>query len=268
MWHKVLPVSPRTQGRATWELRLAAAARYRIGEPRTHDSAVTTSTLTRWTLKSMAYEETSRLILELELPPGEHVTEADLAARFKISKTPIREAFLLLQADGLVSLSPHVGATVTWMSVDEFEELMFIQDALEQPLLPKIASRRPELDWRRIDTLVKRLRQAESRRDGDRYSEVLGLLHEQLVLPSSSDRVWQIVRRVLRLQRRYEKVLVLQFPDAWSLSLASMMGRLTHLRNGDPVGAARVVAEVHEQQLRLARERATLPEVMPYMKHV
>ena len=50
------------------------------------------------------------MIAELELPPGSRLVEADLVARFNVSKTPIREAFLQLESNGLIELEPYVGA--------------------------------------------------------------------------------------------------------------------------------------------------------------
>ncbi len=81
------------------------------------------------------------MISELECCPGERLVEADLARLFGVSKTPVREAFLLLEADGLVELSPYMGARVTWMSIDAYEQQQFIFDALEQPALPRVAER-------------------------------------------------------------------------------------------------------------------------------
>ena len=93
------------------------------------------------TYKAAIYDTLTRMISELELLPGTRLVEADLAERFQMSKTPIREALLLLEADGLVKLEPYQGATVTWLSLDEYEELLFIQDALEQPSLARVAER-------------------------------------------------------------------------------------------------------------------------------
>src|SRR5262245_28925844 len=54
------------------------------------------------TYKALVHERLERMVLELEFPPGTRLVEAELAERFGVSKTPIREAFLMLQAEGLV----------------------------------------------------------------------------------------------------------------------------------------------------------------------
>ena len=49
--------------------------------------------------------------------------------------------FLQLEGNGLIELEPYVGARVSWLSVDDWEELQFIFDALEQPALAIVAER-------------------------------------------------------------------------------------------------------------------------------
>ena len=66
-----------------------------------------------------------------EATPGDRLVEADLAARFGVSKTPVREALLTLEGEGLVMLRPHRGAEVSRLSVDEWHDLIFMRDALE-----------------------------------------------------------------------------------------------------------------------------------------
>src|SRR5690242_10506181 len=93
------------------------------------------------TYKSAVYETLYELIQHLELPPGERLVEADLSTRFRVSKTPIREALLMLAKDGLVEVVPHVGATVSWLTLEDYEQNLFILDAIELPALRLVADR-------------------------------------------------------------------------------------------------------------------------------
>jgi len=75
------------------------------------------------TLIDVLYE----LIQNLELTPGTRLTEAALAKRFGVSKTPVREALMLLEREGLVTIVPHAGATVTWLTLEDYEQQLFIR---------------------------------------------------------------------------------------------------------------------------------------------
>lgn len=76
----------------------------------------------------------ARLLDELRrgrLTPGERITEADLAERLSTSRTPVREAIRLLEADGLISHRPRVGATVRRLDTAEITELYEMRAVLE-----------------------------------------------------------------------------------------------------------------------------------------
>ena len=83
------------------------------------------------TMKDQVYEALRTLILNGRLEPGQPLVEAQLAAQLGTSKTPLREAFLHLEADGLVTLLPHKGASVTYLSLQELREAQFVRLALE-----------------------------------------------------------------------------------------------------------------------------------------
>jgi DNA-binding GntR family transcriptional regulator len=63
--------------------------------------------------------------------PGDRLTETELAARFGVSRTPVREAIRQLEADGLVSHTPRVGATLRKLDYAEVSELYEMRSVLE-----------------------------------------------------------------------------------------------------------------------------------------
>jgi DNA-binding GntR family transcriptional regulator len=65
------------------------------------------------TYKVAVYNTLREEIKTLDLQPGERLVEELLPARFGISKTPIREALLLLESDRLIELILHAGGAVT-----------------------------------------------------------------------------------------------------------------------------------------------------------
>ncbi len=65
------------------------------------------------------------------LSPGDRLRETDLATRFNISRTPVREAIRQLETDGLVVHAPRVGATVRRLEYSEVMELYEMRAVLE-----------------------------------------------------------------------------------------------------------------------------------------
>jgi DNA-binding GntR family transcriptional regulator len=72
-------------------------------------------------LSDRAYDAIKQAILSLELQPGEFMSIGSLASQLDVSRTPVREALLLLEKEGLVSLVPHKGAYVSELSVRDVE---------------------------------------------------------------------------------------------------------------------------------------------------
>jgi DNA-binding GntR family transcriptional regulator len=207
------------------------------------------------TYKAAVYESLVRMIQELEIEPGARLVEADLAREFSVSKTPIREAFLLLQGDGLVSLAPYQGATVTWLSLAEFEELVFIQDALEQTALPLVTERltaREANECRRLGRALVRTRAAG---DSRRFFEANVMLHEALFAPAGRRLVTITRSLITRPTRRYERVFVHAFDDAWDAELALGIGRLEGVLAGDAAAAAEAVRKNRARIIALSRSR-------------
>ena len=86
-------------------------------------------------------EKLRRLIQSGEIAPGSRLRQNELAERFGVSTTPVREAFAELAREGIVRLDAHRGATVFQPSLDELIEIYEIRGALE-PLATELAAAR------------------------------------------------------------------------------------------------------------------------------
>jgi DNA-binding GntR family transcriptional regulator len=71
-------------------------------------------------------------IISGQLKPGHKLREADICEWLQVSRTPIREAFRVLQSEGFVCHSPNYGVAVATLGVEDVEHLYKIRGALEQ----------------------------------------------------------------------------------------------------------------------------------------
>lgn len=93
------------------------------------------------TASAAATELIRAAIVDGRLAPGQRLKEVQLARELGISRTPIREALLLLQAEGLVDASPNRGSTVRAYDVGELEDVYELRAVLEGHAARRAAAR-------------------------------------------------------------------------------------------------------------------------------
>jgi DNA-binding GntR family transcriptional regulator len=111
--------------------------RYDVRIVRVRDKIVPTQ------LERRVYERLRDEIVGGELQPGEQLVEARLAAELGVSKTPVREALIRLQRDGLVAIEPYRGARVLEPSAGDVREILELRQVLECHIARELAERRP-----------------------------------------------------------------------------------------------------------------------------
>ena len=90
-----------------------------------------TNVIERRSLHLELVERIRPLIVESQLKAGDKVPEKELCERFRVSRTPMREALKVLAAERLVRLEPNRGAWVTKVTIEEVEEVFPILGVLE-----------------------------------------------------------------------------------------------------------------------------------------
>ena len=105
-------------------------------------------------------DQLQHAILEGVLKPGERLRAEALAQRFGTSRTPIREALLQLEAQGLVEVEPNRGAVVRAFDRDDLLDLYAVRALLEPAAAARAAMRIDDNDIERLQDLCDRARYA------------------------------------------------------------------------------------------------------------
>jgi len=77
-------------------------------------------------------------ILSGKFPPGVRIRQEDIAEQFGASRSPVREALRILEAEGLINLVAHTGAWISHLSLAECEEMYQIRERVD-PLLLRLS---------------------------------------------------------------------------------------------------------------------------------
>jgi len=86
------------------------------------------------------YYQLRNEILHLELPPGASIGEIETAARFQTSRTPVRDAFKILEVEGLLEIKPHIGTFVSLIDLHTVSDILYMRCTLEQSVFRELAN--------------------------------------------------------------------------------------------------------------------------------
>lgn len=122
----------------------------------------------RRSLVDEAYDSIKAQILNNEMPPGGQHLERDVAATLGMSRTPMREALVRLQDDGLIEILPRRGFRVRPISPDDMREIYQLLYCLESTAVELLAARQLPAESPEIAALEAATREMEtSLNDGD-----------------------------------------------------------------------------------------------------
>ncbi|PNV62851.1 GntR family transcriptional regulator [Clostridium sp. chh4-2] len=83
----------------------------------------------------MVFDVLKREILDLELKPGQSISENEICARFEVSRTPVRDALQRLQEQGFVHTVPYSGTYVTLLNLNNIRQMIYMRMAVESMVL-------------------------------------------------------------------------------------------------------------------------------------
>jgi DNA-binding GntR family transcriptional regulator len=151
-----------------------------------------------------AYRLTKELVLTGELPGGHLFSEGEIAERLGVSRTPVREAFLRLQVEGLLNLIPKRGAVVVPVPPGEAEDVLDAREAVEAAAVRRLA-RRPDLipdALERLHTVLDTQRAHADAGDLPAFAEADELFHRTIVAAGGNTLLLDFYATLADRQRR------------------------------------------------------------------
>jgi len=198
-------------------------------------------------LVDAAYRTMRRKILDNEWPPGHRALEQELALALGMSRTPVREALIRLQEEGLVEVVPRHGMSVLPVSADDMRDIYEMLTALE-PMAAELAVRRGpgEAQLKPLLDASRDMRSALKADDRERWAAADESFHRHLVALSGNRLLIDAVQNCWDRAHRARMVTLRMRPKP-ALSTREHMEVLEKIRAGD----ARAASEAH----RAHRER-------------
>lgn len=149
-----------------------------------------------------AYDAIKTAILAREFEPGFHLTEALLAKRLGISRTPVREAFRRLGAEGWLQILPDQGVRVMGWSPRDIDELFEVRALLESHIARRAAQHITAAQIKRLRSLTQRMEATLDIDDGaalDERAAANSAFHMLLTEAAGNSRLQDILRVMLEI---------------------------------------------------------------------
>jgi DNA-binding GntR family transcriptional regulator len=186
------------------------------------------------------YQHLKRAILEQLHPGGTLLTEAEVAEAVGVSRTPVREALLRLESEGLVALYPKRGALVLPVSAREIEEVIDARALIEGHAATRAWARRAELAGT-LEPLLEAMRDARTAGDAIAFMEADRAFHAAVVETAGNRILADLYHRLRDRQMRMGVASMRISPDRMDRALADHEAMLAALRAGAPERFAELV---------------------------
>lgn len=133
-------------------------------------------------LAGQIYDLLRKKVVELVLLPNQALSEKEVASCLDISKTPVREAFIRLAEDRIVTIVPHSGTYVAPIDTELAREGVHILSALESSCAARAAEQASLAEIGRLRHLLENLRIPAENGDSATYQEHVPELHDAIFL--------------------------------------------------------------------------------------
>jgi DNA-binding GntR family transcriptional regulator len=136
--------------------------------------------IARTTLPQEAAGRLRTLIIEGVLAPGARLNERELSERLGVSRTPLREAFRMLAAEGLLAQLPNRGVQVVALSREDVQHAFEVMASLEGLAGELAAGRVTDRDIADLRALQAEMEGAHKRRDLPTYYGINRVIHDRI----------------------------------------------------------------------------------------
>ena len=166
----------------------------RPDKPRRHARGSAEPTIGKLTRAEELRQQLSDEIVRGMLPPGAPLDETELAQRFNVSRTPVREALRQLITSGLIESRPHRGAVVAQPSIERLTGMFEAMAELEALCAGLAAERMPVVQRHALEAIHEELRVLSYDGNPERFHEVNERFHNAIYKGSQNDYIAEITQ--------------------------------------------------------------------------
>ncbi|MEM5295964.1 GntR family transcriptional regulator [Burkholderia sp. JPY481] len=142
------------------------------------------------------FERLREMILSLELTPGTVLSRTELANRYGLSQTPVRDALMKLGEEGLVDIYPQHATVVSQIKVTSALQAHFLRRSIELEVVRTLAEQRNATLIAELRVTIARQTELLDLKNYEQFSLLDQAFHRQMYEAAGVPQLWDLVRRL------------------------------------------------------------------------
>ncbi|NJD61490.1 MAG: GntR family transcriptional regulator [Deltaproteobacteria bacterium] len=162
------------------------------------------------TLREKIVETVRNAIVNGQIPAGARVAEPELADRFGISRTPIREAFRQLESEGFITVIPRKGAIVASLSakdISDFYDLKMVLEGYAARCAAKVLTAK---ELTKMEAVNRQMEAASTKKDLRKVLSLHNEFHEIFLKSCGNEKLYSIVQNMVMQFQRFRLILAMR----------------------------------------------------------
>jgi DNA-binding GntR family transcriptional regulator len=193
-------------------------------------------------LDKLAYDRIKDAILTFQFMPGEILIEGELATQLGISKTPVRDALIWLEKEGLVTRIPFKGTHVTDINNQDMVNFLEIRTVLEGLAIRHATELLSDTDIEKLEKLIDKQHQALNKKDYAAVSKINTEFHGLILQKCNNPHLLKTLEALDDLLKRYRLLSIVQ-GLGFEKAIPEHKSIIAALKNRDPLEAEKAMKE-------------------------
>lgn len=189
-----------------------------------------------FSIGTQLYHHLHEAIVRGELRPGQALSESEIGKKYSVSRQPVREAFIKLAEERLVTILPQRGTFVVKISVADVLDARFVREVIEVAVVQEAAMRAPPEKIKVLRDIIA-AQASVPHGHNEQFLELDEAFHRELAYSVGRAHAWRVIESI---KAQMDRVRYLSLDDATPIThLIEQHRRIVDaIEAGDPTAAA------------------------------
>ncbi|MCM3716299.1 GntR family transcriptional regulator [Alkalihalobacillus oceani] len=188
-------------------------------------------------------------IIDQDLKPGQRLPERELAERYNVSRTPIRQVLQQLSMEGLVEFIPYKGAFIKDLTIEDFKDITQLRAVLEKLAVEICCESTDKTVGEQLEHIISNQQKAIDEKDVKEYTHLDQEFHHAIVKASTNKELEKFIE-LLNQKSYLSRVRTLTLPGQMERSIEEHRDILKYILLKDKESAGKKAAAHVEDALQ------------------